>query len=99
MAIKTLLDAHGSMLSQVVVDEHESDRMVLVTEQDVTGIVDYCAEQAHMPGPKDMKHVAEIPLAVVERMMQEGSWNDPAAIKRWLNNPDNQAFRIWKGRV
>lgn len=87
------------MLSQVVVDEHDSDRMVLVTEQDVTGIVDYCAAQSHMPGSKDMKHVAEIPLAVVERMMQDGSWNDPQAIKRWLNNPDNRAFRVWHGRV
>ena len=99
MAIKTILDARGSMLSQVVVDEHDADRMVLVTEQDVTGIVDYCAAQSHMPGSKDMKHVAEIPLAVVERMMQDGSWNDPQAIKRWLNNPDNRAFRVWHGRV
>jgi hypothetical protein len=99
MAIKTILDARGSMLSQVVVDEHEPDRMVLVTEQDVTGIVDYCAAKAHEPASKDMKHVAEIPLAVVERMMQEGSWNDPAAIKRWLNNPDNRAFRVWQGQV
>jgi hypothetical protein len=46
-----------------------------------------------------MKPVAEIPLVIVEQMMRDGSWNDPAAVKRWLNDPQNDCFRIWRGRV
>lgn len=86
-------------MSQVAVDEHAPERVTLVTTQDVTGIVDYCHEASISHKGSDMKHVAEIPMAVVERMMQDGSWNDPAAIKKWLNNPDHKAFRIWQGQV
>ncbi len=99
MANKTLVDANGGMLSTVVTDAHDDGRMVLVTEQDVTPIVDYCKARAELPMDADMRPVAEIPLAVVERMMQEGSWNDPAAVRAWLNDPDNKCFRIWQGRV
>jgi hypothetical protein len=98
MAI-AILDQYGSILSQVAVDEHAPERVTLVTTQDVTGIVDYCHEASIAQQGSDMKHVAEIPMAVVERMMQDGSWNDPAAIKKWLNNPDHKAFRIWQGQV
>ena len=98
MAI-AILDQYGSILSQVAVDEHAPERVTLVTTQDVTGIVDYCHEKSLESTGSDMKHVAEIPMAVVERMMQDGSWNDQAAVKRWLNDPDNRAFRIWQGKV
>lgn len=38
-----------------------------------------------------------IPMTVVEKSMLEG-WDD-GDWKRWLNDPDNKAFRIWPGRV
>jgi hypothetical protein len=51
------------------------------------------------PIPSELKPVAEIPMVIVEQMMRDGSWNDPAAVKRWLNDPQNSCFRIWRGRV
>jgi mRNA-degrading endonuclease HigB of HigAB toxin-antitoxin module len=47
----------------------------------------------------EFRPVAEIPLAIVGQLMREGRWNDPAAMKRWLNDPDNAFFRIQGGRV
>jgi len=47
----------------------------------------------------DLKHVARVPLTVVEQAMREGWYNDQAKWREWLNNPENRDFRVWKGRV
>ena len=47
----------------------------------------------------DMKHVASIPITVYEKALREGWAEDKAAWKRYLNDPDNRAFRVWEGRV
>lgn len=43
------------------------------------------------------KLVARVPLTVYEKSLveqwDEGDW------KKWLNDPDNAAFRVWQGRV
>lgn len=38
-----------------------------------------------------------VPLTVYEQSVQE-DWDDDRW-KRWLNDPDNAAFRVWKGQV
>ena len=38
-----------------------------------------------------------VPMTVYERSIVE-NWDDDDW-KRWLNDPDNAAFRIWPGRV
>ena len=47
----------------------------------------------------DLKHVARVPLTVVEKAMREGWYNDKAAWRKWCNDPDNRGFRVWEGRV
>ena len=45
-----------------------------------------------------MKLIARgVPLTVWEQSEREG-W-DEKAWSRWLNDPDNAAFRVWRGRV
>ena len=46
-----------------------------------------------------MRHVAEIPMVIYQKMVREGSIHDKNALKKWLNNPDNKMFRTWKGKV
>ena len=46
-----------------------------------------------------MRHVAEIPMVIYQKMVREGSINDKKALKKWLNDPDNKMFRTWKGKV
>ena len=38
-----------------------------------------------------------VPLAVAEEAMRE-QW-DEARWAKWLDDPDNAAFRVWQGRV
>lgn len=44
-------------------------------------------------------HVARIPAVIVNQMMREGVWGDPQAMKKWLNDRDNAAFRTRPGNV
>jgi hypothetical protein len=50
-------------------------------------------------GGKAMKHVARVPLTIVEQALREGWFNDQAKWKRWLNEPDNKVFRVWEGAI
>jgi hypothetical protein len=50
----------------------------------------------HQTGP--MKLIARgVPLFVWEQSEREG-WDD-ADWAKWLNDPDNAAFRVWRGSV
>jgi hypothetical protein len=54
-------------------------------------------EKANWKG--DMHHVASIPMALFYKMKAEGKLDDQAYMKRWLNDPDNRAFRTRPGEV
>lgn len=43
------------------------------------------------------KLVARVPMTIMEQSIHE-QW-DEADWKKWLNDPDNAAFRVWQGRV
>lgn len=43
------------------------------------------------------KLVARVPMTVMETSIHE-QWDDNDW-KKWLNDPDNAAWRIWQGRV
>lgn len=43
------------------------------------------------------KTLARVPMTVYEQSLRE-QWDD-GDWKRWLNDPQNEPFRIWKGQV
>jgi len=94
---KALLDHRGDVLKYF---QTEGDKTYEVTVQDLDPVLRQAQllRETH-EHDKEMKLAAVIPIEVVERMMRDGSWNDPAAIKQWCNDPQNQAFRVWKGRL
>ncbi|MCP4826219.1 MAG: hypothetical protein GY892_19215 [Shimia sp.] len=47
----------------------------------------------------DVNKVASIPLSVYYSLKAKGIADDPAALKKWLNNPDNRVFRTREGTV
>jgi hypothetical protein len=47
----------------------------------------------------DVNKVASIPLSVYYRLKREGIADDPKALKKWLNDPDNRVFRTREGTV
>lgn len=46
-----------------------------------------------------MRHVARVPMTIYEQAIREGWANDQLAWAKWLNDPDNRAFRVWEGNV
>jgi hypothetical protein len=96
--LKTLMSDNG-ITQKSILSDNLTDELVFMTKQDVSPVIDEAKRLAEGPISKDFKPVAVIPDVIVEKMMREGSWNDPAAMKKWLNDPQNNCFRIWKGRV
>lgn len=43
--------------------------------------------------------VASIPNIIIDKLMRDGVWHDKDAMKKWLNDPDNKAFRTGGGWV
>lgn len=44
-------------------------------------------------------HVARLPMNIYMDLQKRGILRDPKAFKKWLNDPDNYAFRARPGRV
>ena len=96
--MKTVLSNNG-VTEKSILSDNLSDEIVFLTQQDVAPVIESVKRRREEHISADFKPVAEIPDVIVEKMMRDGSWNDPDAIKRWLNDPQNECFRIWKGRV
>jgi hypothetical protein len=78
----------------------DSEGVAIESRQDVEPIIEANkAEQAMYQGSKGDKFAARIPLAIYEDLVRRGIANDSRKFKRWLNDPDNRAFRVWQGRV
>ena len=84
----------------------DADGQVSITsEQDVTDLVAHNTaafndtdERARWKG--DIHLVARIPLSVLYMKGNEGvRHGDQRALRRFLNDPDNRAFRVRPGRV
>lgn len=78
------------------------------TEQDATDIVELNkVHQRQFSSGKDTwgdgydhrTKVASIPLNIWMDLRKRGITQDPVAMKRWLNDPDNFAFRTRPGMV
>lgn len=95
---KAILDAHDASGRYSIY--HEADgKTHIETRQKVDHILKAAEILSDQPPGKDFRHVGFIPDTVLNQWMIDGTFNDPATIKAWLNNPDNRAFRTWKGRV
>ena len=44
------------------------------------------------------KKIGEIPLVVWQELVDRGIAKDPKALRRWLRDPDNRAFRTYSGK-
>jgi hypothetical protein len=105
----SILDDRGRVLKTIHTDAHDEGRMVEVMHEDVTPLIELAKSLAivrQMGRLKDQpsekmgaRLIGFMPDTQVEKMMRDGTWNDVAAQKRWLNDPQNKDFRVWRGRV
>lgn len=100
-----ILDAS---LGSVTTWEQSGDDVTIRETTDVTAAVER-AKALHNEGfhatKGGQKHVAEIPVAALVQWCQRYGYTygeamrDKAVMRRFLQDPDNSAFRIWKGRL
>ena len=91
-------NSNGVRRTMIWDDEKPLDLTVL-TEQRMDEVVETnkIMRELH-PRRSTNKLIARgVPITVAEKAMQEG-W-DEKDWNKWLNDPDNAAFRVWQGRV
>lgn len=84
--------------------DEETQTATIRPEQDVTPMLElskaeYNSIDERARWGNGMTHVARIPGILVFDLMKRGIWGDDAAMKKWLNDPDNRFFRTRPGRV
>ena len=85
----------------------QDDQIVSYSYQELDPILERTAnlrDIGHVGG-SDMKHAASLPKVLIEKYCNEkgidfGEWcRNPVHVKAMLNDPSNEPFRVWKGRV
>lgn len=84
-------------------EELPDGTLLLHTEQNVDDVVEDTKSQYNATNERsrwgEMAKVASIPLSIFYSPEFQAIRKDKAALKRWLNDPDNRAFRTRPGRV
>lgn len=97
----------GAVKREFIEHAHEEGKFIHHVQQDLEPVIDLATqmrEEHHKVGARtgDEHHmvpIAEIPLMVYEQAVREGWYDDSAAWRRWLNDPQNAVFRVTPGRV
>lgn len=81
-----------------IVDTENPWVLKVLTEVNMDPVLESIKRDRELQPQRSMnKIVARVPMTVMEQSIHE-QW-DEADWKRWLNDPDNAAFRVWQGRV
>lgn len=101
MSRRLLLDHYdGGRVREIVHSNSErEDDLIIQLIEDCEPIVERARVLSELTPGKDFRHVAIIPVHVLDRAYREGWFNDSQAWKKWANNADNRAFRTWPGRL
>lgn len=94
-----LLEAYGSYREYHIKDHNLSGKNHFLLLEDCTPMIEHAKRMSDMEPGKEFRWAAEIPYHAWNRARREGWINDRKAWKRWANDPDNKAFRIWPGRL
>lgn len=82
--------------------DDDNDQFYIQTQQETEDLIDQNKRElneASSGWSGDWHKVASIPLTVFMRLQKEGITTDQAALKKWLNDPNNAYFRTKHGAV
>lgn len=79
----------------------DNGEYVIETQQDSTQIIEANKRSYNDVSGKWGEHakVASIPLSVYYELKKQGIADDPKALKKWLNQSENKAFRTRGGTL
>lgn len=99
MSAKDVFSAYRDMRKYTVRHVDVDGKITFETRQDCEPIVEWVKAARDRKRDPYFTHVAEVPMSVIGQWMADGSLDDEAHVRRWLNNPDNRDFRVWEGRL
>lgn len=103
MTTKTVVHANEeAKITQKLIEDGEGN-LVLHTQQDVTALIDENRNLFNQTEKStkwgEMTRVASIPLSIYYSPEFQKISRDQNALRKWLNDPDNAAFRTRAGKV
>jgi len=98
MSKSALLDVIADS-NRALIYHEEDGKTFIETRQDVSPIVAAAKIMADEAPGKDFRHAAYVPEAILNQAFNEGWFHDPAAWKRWANDPANAMYRTWPGKL
>jgi len=93
---RTTIDLTKTIKSEFITQD---DKNIYHTAQNVRPVIEHARALRELEPGKTFRHAAEIPKVIWNKALREGWHNDKKAWKRWLNDPDNKAFRVWQGKI
>ena len=100
MAEKKLIYRDDGAVKRTLITDSDTPSIVhVVTEQDLTRAVEnnHLLRELHPKRSTNKLLARGVPITVAEKAILE-NW-DEQDWARWLDDPDNAAFRVWPGRV
>ena len=96
---KRRYDARNGVLRTLILDD-ASDVFHVQHTQDVEPILDSIARDREiMPNTGQNKLAARIPTVIYEELQRQGITEDESLFKAWLNGPEAEPWRIYRGRL
>jgi hypothetical protein len=81
----------------------DGDGFVIEDKQDIQPVIDQTKESYANIDERakwgDLGFVGQIPFVIWDQLVREGIAQDDKALLKWLDNPDNQVFRMRPGRL
>ena len=96
-----LLDGDAEARRDTLFHAEPDGDVSVEARQDVEPVIEL-ARAEHNAGAgrwNDLNKVASIPAVVYEDLVRRGITRDQKAFRRWLDDPDNRAFRTRPGRL
>ena len=96
---KTVTDHTTGYKSEFIT---EDDKFIYHTTQDVNPVIDHVKklrDNTIKPGKRICDTSLKFQWLFIKKQSEKGWDRDRAAWKKWLNNPDNNVFRTWQGKV
>ncbi len=93
-----IYDHTGQVVRRIHADDERGGSVVIQTTENVGAVLEEVRRIRHqneaLGTSKEWRHVAELPVTVVEKAMREGWFHDQRAMRRFIMDPDNRGFRV-----
>ena len=99
MEVKKVYRNDGAVKRTLIWEDDQPETVHVYTELDMEQTIENnkILRELHPKRSTNKVLARGVPLTVAEKAIRE-QWDD-RAWARWLDDPDNAAFRVWPGRV